>query len=263
MRSIKQVLFATATIIAFSLVAFAQANKLQDLVNARAGQAEGDLESRGYVVTNVDREGDNIYGYWWNQSAKKCVTVRTENGRYASITDTEPFDCNQKANSGMSTGAKTAVGVGAAAAIIGAIALTHKAHHHEDNKHFDDVNREAEYERGYRDGLYNNSYHNYSNSKDYSEGYGVGVAHRGRNLSYSSGRGGYRPHVNVSDLVGSNGSSGQNELERRGFRNVDGFKSGSTAYTIWWNGRSQQCLQVAAADGLFDSIVAIEHPKCR
>ncbi len=263
MKTIKQLIFLAAAIATLSFVTLGQANRLQDLVNARAGQAEGDLESRGYVITHTDREGNNIYGYWWNQSAKKCVTVRTENGRYASIVDTEPFDCNQQNNSGMSTGAKTAVGIGAAAAIIGAIALAHKAHNHNDDKHYDDVNKEAEYERGYRDGLYNGAYHNYSNVREYSDGYSAGVAQRRQNTSHSSGWGGYRPHVNVSDLVGVRGSSGQSELENRGFRNVDGFKSGTTAYTIYWNDRTRQCIQVATADGRYDSIVELQHPKCR
>ena len=242
--------------------ALGQANKLQDLVGARAGQAEGDLESRGYVVTHSERDGNDMFTYWWNQSAKKCVAVRTTEGRYGSIADTLPADCNQNESSGMSTGTKVGVAVGAAA-IIGAIALAHKAHHHDNDQHYDDVNREAEYERGYRDGLYNSAYHNYSNSKDYSQGYGVGVAQRRQNTSYSSGRGGYVAHVNVSDLVGARASSGDSDLQNRGFRNVDGFKSGTTSYTIWWNGNSRQCLQVATADGRFDSVMEIQHPKCR
>jgi len=254
--------FSFVVVIVLSFAALGQANRLQDLVDARAGQAEGDLENRGYVLTHTEREVGNTYGYWWNQNAKKCVTVRTENGRYASIADTEPFDCNQNPNTGMSTGTKVGAAVGIAA-IIGAIAVAHKANHHDDDKHYDDVNKEAEFERGYRDGLYNNAYHNYSNAREYSEGYGSGVANRRQNTSHASGWGGYRPHVNVADLVGTSGASGQNELERRGFRNVDGFKSGNTSYTIWFNGRSRQCLQVAAAEGRFDSIMEIQHEKCR
>jgi len=262
MKKVRQVLFTASAIVALAIVSLGQASKLNDLVGARAGQAEGDLERRGYVFTHREDGGDSIYSYWWNQKDRKCVCIRTEDGRYASITDSEPFDCNQKDGDNLSTGAKVGIAAGAAA-IIGAIALAHRSHHHDDGKHYDDANKEAEYERGYRDGLYNSTYHNYSNTREYSTGYSAGVEQRKNNTRHSTGRGGYRPHVNVSDLVGARGSSGESELESRGFRNVDGFKSGTTSYTIWWNGRTSQCLQVATADGRYDSIVEIQHPKCR
>ncbi|HEU0004494.1 MAG TPA: hypothetical protein VFS12_00770 [Terriglobia bacterium] len=249
-----------------AVVASAQANRLQDLVGARAGQAEGDLESRGYVQTHASSKDGSSYGYWWSRDAKKCVVVRTADGRYASITDTTNADCNQKEpGSGMSTGAKVGIAAGAgAAAAIGAAILVHKSHHHDDEKHYEDTNREGEYERGYRDGLYNSAYHNYSRSDDYAGGYEAGVAERRRQTSYSTGRGGYRPHVNFSDLVGARASSGESEMESRGFRNVDGFKTGTTSYTIWYNNRTRQCIQVATADGRYDSVTDIEtHPKCR
>lgn len=70
--------------------------------------------------------------------------------------------------------------------------------------------------------------------------------------------------VKFDDLVGARASSGEAELEKRGFRNVDGFASGTTRYTIWFNGRTHQCLQAATADGRYDSLTDIhEHPKCR
>ena len=69
--------------------------------------------------------------------------------------------------------------------------------------------------------------------------------------------------VDVSDLVGARASSGQSELRSRGFRNVDTFKTGNTSYTIWWRRSSGQCIQVATADGRFDSVSDIgSHPKC-
>ncbi|HMS07848.1 MAG TPA: hypothetical protein PKE66_00005, partial [Pyrinomonadaceae bacterium] len=69
--------------------------------------------------------------------------------------------------------------------------------------------------------------------------------------------------VDVSDLVGARASSGERELQSRGFRNVDGFKRGNTSYTIWWRRQSQQCVQVATANGRYDSLVDIgQHPRC-
>lgn len=67
-----------------------------------------------------------------------------------------------------------------------------------------------------------------------------------------------------SDLVGARASSADSALRDRGFSNVDSFKSGNAAYTIWYNRRSDQCLQMAVADGRADSIVDIQtHPQCR
>lgn len=247
----------------FLINGFAQAGNLRDLVNARASSGESDLEKRGYVLTHTSKEGNSIYGYWWSPSAKKCVTVRTSEGRYASIADTLPVDCNQNVSNN-NNGAKVAAGAITAGAIIGAIVLAHKAHHHDNDKHDDNAANEAEYERGFRDGLYNNAYHNYSNTDHYKKGYEAGVNQRREELSHSSGYGGYRAFARYNDLVGIKASSGESELQNRGFNNVDGFKSGSTSYTIWFNRNTRQCLQVATTDGRYDSITDIQtHPKCR
>lgn len=261
MKKSKLVLMLILTAL-LSINGFAQADKLRDLVDARASSGESDLERRGYVLTHSSKEGDSIYGYWWNPSVKKCVVVRTSDGRYASITDTLPADCNQKV--GNNNGTKVAVGAVTAGAIIGALILAHKAHHHDNDKHDDNATNEAEYERGYRDGLYNSAYHNYSNTDHYKKGYEAGVNQRREELSHSTGYGGYKSYVAYSDLVGIRASSGESELQTRGFSNVDGFKSGSTSYTIWFNRNTRQCLQVATADGRYDSIMDIQtHPKCK
>ena len=70
--------------------------------------------------------------------------------------------------------------------------------------------------------------------------------------------------VDVGDLKGARASSGESELEARGFRNVDAHTSGNTGYTIWWNSRTRQCIQVATANGRYDSLTDIAtHPKCK
>ena len=69
--------------------------------------------------------------------------------------------------------------------------------------------------------------------------------------------------VKLDDLKGIRASSGESELTSRGFRNVDALQSGNTSYTIWWNGGTRQCIQVATADGRYDSLTDIQtHPKC-
>lgn len=79
-------------------VALAQSTGLDDLVGARAGQAEGELQRRGYVFTGGSAGDDRSYTNWWSASRRQCVTIATMDGRYASITPTTAPDCRQPAS---------------------------------------------------------------------------------------------------------------------------------------------------------------------
>jgi hypothetical protein len=68
---------------------------LADLVGAKAGQAEGELERRGYAYTKGSTSGNTKYGAWYNRATGHCVMVRTEEGRYQSIVQTSPVDCGR------------------------------------------------------------------------------------------------------------------------------------------------------------------------
>lgn len=232
-----------------------------DLVGARASSGESQLESRGYVfITGNEGEYDTKHSYYWRASDKKCVHVETYDGRYTAVTDASASDCHQKSGDG---NAAAAVGVVAGAVILGAL-LSHKSHHHENNQHLADQQAEAQYERGYNDGLHNVAYHNYDRADSYADGYSAGVKQREINTSYHHGRGGYAQVAQFGDLTGARGSSADSALNDRGFRNVDGFKSGDASYTIWWRGASRQCLQMIVAQGRVEDIRDIgEHPKCR
>lgn len=88
--------------IAFSLTllvattpALGQSTGLEDMVGARAGQAEGELQRRGYVNTGGSAGDDRSYTNWWNANRRQCVTIATMDGRYASITATTAPDCRQ------------------------------------------------------------------------------------------------------------------------------------------------------------------------
>lgn len=257
-----RILFLFVVSVIITGAAFGQANKLQDIVGSRGSSGETMMHDRGYVMIHAEPEDDKVYSYWWNRSDKKCVMVSTTEGRYAIIVDSDPPDCNRSDEKSLSTGAKVGIAAGAAA-VVGAIVLAHKAHDHDNDKHYEDANKEAEYERGFRDGLYNNSYHNYSNAREYSDGYSNGVEKRRQNTTYSSGFGGYRPHVNLSDLRGIRASSGESELKNRGFRNVDGYKSGGSSFTIWWNGQTRQCVSVSTYDGKYNWIGDTRNDNCR
>jgi len=148
------------------------------------------------------------------------------------------------------------------AALLGAL-LSHKSHHHDDNKHAEDQKAEADYERGYNDGLHNAAYHNYDRSEAYSTGYTAGVDEREANLSHHHRRGGYTQVAQYTDLKDARAAGGMEELERRGFRQVDNFTSGNTRYSIQYRPESRQCVQVTIADGRFYDLRDIgQHPKC-
>lgn len=76
-----------------SYQAGAPAADLADLVGAKGGQAEGQLENRGYVYASGSTSGGAKYSNWYNRSTGRCVTIRTENGRYQSIVQAPPIDC--------------------------------------------------------------------------------------------------------------------------------------------------------------------------
>lgn len=75
----------------------AQRTGLEDLIGARAGQAEGELGRRGYRWIRSEQGDDRSYSYWWNSARGQCVTIATMDGRYNAITATLPPDCRQMA----------------------------------------------------------------------------------------------------------------------------------------------------------------------
>ncbi len=56
------------------------------------------------------------------------------------------------------------------------------------------------------------------------------------------------------DLVGARASSGESELQSRGFKFVKTVKQDGRAYSNWWKASSKTCLTVATVDGRYDSI---------
>ena len=247
--------------VAVSSPAFAQdAGDLVDINGSHGRDAERALQSRGFahISTNTNSMG-YVYSYWWNDSADNCVQVEVYDGRVESITDASDQDCGHHQGSQ----AAAVVGVAAGAAILGAL-LSHKSHHHENDEHHDDAANEAAFERGYTDGLHNASYHNGDRSDAYSSGYSAGVDERTANLRHHSGRGGYSQAVSFSDLQGARAAGAMEEIERRGFRQVDNFTSGNTRYSIQWKADTRQCVQMTIADGRIYDIRDIgQNPNCR
>lgn len=58
---------------------------LKDLVGARAGQAESELEGRGYTYRNTQTWDGGKTGYYIENKTGYCVEVGTVDGRFNSI----------------------------------------------------------------------------------------------------------------------------------------------------------------------------------
>ncbi len=58
-------------------IAAAQSTGLEDMVGARAGQAEAELQRRGYQNVRGEQGDDRSYTYWWNAQRRQCVSIAT------------------------------------------------------------------------------------------------------------------------------------------------------------------------------------------
>lgn len=70
-------------------------DNLRDLVGQRGGQAEDQLQERGYKLKNSSKSDDSVYSNWKEKSTGRCVTIRTVDGRYKSIVYTPDYDCKK------------------------------------------------------------------------------------------------------------------------------------------------------------------------
>ncbi|GAA4754130.1 hypothetical protein GCM10023264_21630 [Sphingomonas daechungensis] len=227
---------------------------VRDLVGVKASAGESSLEARGFTYITGGTRDDRKFNYWWNRNTKECVRVTTFDGLYEKIAVVPKSDCNQKG--GSDAGTVAAVG---AIALIGALALSHKSHDHDNYSHYGDANSEAQYERGYRDGLYSHSYHNYDRSQAYTSGYENGVRARGYETGYRNNNyygGGYSAHVSLRDLEGQERSYVKGQLASRGFQLRDDKKTYDGRYSTYWRSSSRQCIIVTANNGY---VTSIEH----
>lgn len=241
---------------------------LRNLVGAKASSGESALKSRGYHLVDVTKGDDRIWSNWWNAAKDECVTVATVDGRYEAITESPAPDCNQMTSKDGSKHSDAVAVAAGAAALLGVAMLASKSHHRDDDdkdSHYKHSSDTAEYERGYRDGLYHQGYHNYNKRDEYSDGYERGQEQRGHETSYRSGNGshsGYRSYVNVEDLKGDRASSGEAQLRDRGFDYADGYKKDGKAHAFWWNRSTRQCVHVVTNDGHFKRVEDASRDAC-
>lgn len=84
---------------------------LQDLVGARGSSGEVQLQQRGYEFLRTDKSDEGVYSYWTEKETGKCVTVRTEEGRYQSLVYAPSSDCGTANVSQSRTDFETVCGV--------------------------------------------------------------------------------------------------------------------------------------------------------
>ena len=168
----------SAMMLAIALPAAAQTpSNLNDLVGARAGQAEGELNRRGYQATDRSEVvGDGRMTYWRN--GDDCVAIMTRDGRYASINRAGRSECGSGGGSGGSNTAAVVAGV----AIVGLAAAiaAHNSHHRDA-----DADHDQEYQRGYQAGLYGADYDARHETEGYHEGFLAGQS-EGQNRQHAN-----------------------------------------------------------------------------
>ncbi|MFY7744408.1 MAG: hypothetical protein ACOVQY_03230 [Erythrobacter sp.] len=254
-------LLAASAMVVPTLPAMAQTpGSVRDLVGAKAAGGESDLEYRGFHYVTGSTKNNRKFNYYWNGNTKECVKVVTYDGRFETITSTSASDCNQRGGSGDKA---AAIAVGAAA-ILGIAALASKSHHRDDK--YQDERSTAEFERGYRDGLYNHAYHNYGRSDAYSHGFEEGVRERGHESSYRPGNhnsyGGYSGYANVNDLEGRARDNAVNQLNSRGFVLRDSKRVEDGRYMTFWRSQSNQCVIVHSQNGYVVSVETVSARTC-
>jgi hypothetical protein len=229
---------------------------LADIAYQDRGWAESELRSRGYSLHHSDQHAGSLFQYWWNPGRHACVQVRYDGYKVGEVNSTSSTDCGQYHDDTTKDDQNAALAIGAVALIAGIAALSHKSHHR-DGEHGEDEQSVADFERGYRDGLHREDYHNYNDTQAYSDGYSAGVDERQEETSYrsrQSSHSGYQPFVSLDDLVGARASSADSELRSRGFSDTGGYKRKGRSMVTWWNERTRQCVEVTTAQGHVASI---------
>ena len=69
---------------------------VQDLVGARGRDGESRLEERGFTWVKTEKSGSSSYTYWKHRQSGQCLSVRTKDGRYASLVKSPPYDCEKR-----------------------------------------------------------------------------------------------------------------------------------------------------------------------
>jgi hypothetical protein len=71
------------------------------------------------------------------------------------------------------------------------------------------------------------------------------------------------PPADLTDLVGARGSSGETQMEARGYKLVRSTLVRDQSWTFWWSDVQRQCAAVSTVDGRYAAINLIPEQNCR
>lgn len=287
-----------------SPVAARRAESLTDLRGETAIRAKMEMQRRGFQYKSGSGDDFSTTDYYWHRNDRDCVSVQVVRGRVVAIRDQRASECGEKDGGNGAAIAAGAIGLVALGALLlsSKDKDKHREQYQQDWQDVEAYGTQTGYLRIFRepdrsarvvDELRDGTpLRNYGCERRNGEtwcrvtktdggssgwardrymrpingqggGWNGSGGSGGGNWGGSGGSGGGYP-IQFGDLVGVRGSSAEEAMRDRGFRNVDGFRQGSTAYSIWWRDISRQCVQVAVANGRVDSAVDIQtHPACR
>ena len=81
----------TATNLPATAPQYGSTADIADFQGARAGQAEGGLNAKGYQYVRAQ----GLTSFWWNAGTQTCARIVTSNGRFSSVTTASNAECNQ------------------------------------------------------------------------------------------------------------------------------------------------------------------------
>jgi len=270
-------------------IAAKKADSLRDLIGVSGASAETQLQQRGFEYVSGNKNEYASNSYWWDRNGKDCVLVEVARGQVVMISDAKAEDCGHKSSN---DGAIAAAAIGAVA--LGAILLSrkdkdkHREQYQQDWQQVEAYNTQSGYLRIFREPDKNSRVRdevregtmlrNYGCDRYNGESWCEVSTLNGRTRGWARdrylrvtygqnypdyGSGGWG-NGQYGYLTGSRPERAEEALRQRGFRSVDDYPSGNTYYSVWYNVRSRECLQMAAANNRVSSVVDIRtHPRCR
>lgn len=243
MTTLKKITFVLVLIL-YSSPIFAQESSLQNLVGNKASSTEMDLESRGYRLISTKKSNYASFTTWWSDDKNKCISVKTEDGRTASIIKKSPSDCGQYTQAAHND-------------------YTNNDYNSHSNHYNADLHQSA-YEKGYNDGKYargyNNHYYSDNETEAYAQGWQKGTAVQSNNNErYDTGYSGHKTQVQYNDLKGWAAHSAYDVLHQRGFREVERYKK-DRLWIVWEHRTTQKCIKTGEDGGKIREIA--ESEKC-
>lgn len=68
--------------------------------------------------------------------------------------------------------------------------------------------------------------------------------------------------ADLGDLVGARGSSGETQMEARGYAFIKTVTAQGKKWSYWWGASQGQCVQIATDDGRYAAINALPPQNC-